>query len=109
MRKYFELPKNDVQSEANNAWFEYCRTQAIPFITLRCRTKLADVEWDYIAYPPEIDNAFKNLDGELRDKAILILRNMQIRGPNIRQAIYWCLLKILRLRKQSWPQMNYMT
>lgn len=74
MQKYFELPKNDVQSEANNAWLKYCREQNIPFIILKCRSKLADVEWDHIAYPQEFDQYFKNLNGELRDKAILIFK-----------------------------------
>lgn len=74
MQKYFELPKNDPQSKANNDWFEYCRKHAIPFIILRCRTTLADVEWDYIAYSTEFDDAFKNLNGELRDKAILLFK-----------------------------------
>ena len=74
MQKYFEIPKNDAESKANNTWFEYCRKQEIPFIIIKSRTKLADVEWDYIAYQPEFDNAFKNLNGELRYKAILIFK-----------------------------------
>jgi len=63
-----------VQSEANNAWFKYCREQNIPFIFLKCRSKLADVEWNHIAYPQEFDQSFKNPNGELRDKAIFIFK-----------------------------------
>lgn len=74
MQKYFELPKNDVQSKAQNAWFEICRNNSIPFIILKSRTKLADVHWDYIAYPTEVDKIFNVLDGQLRDKAITIFK-----------------------------------
>lgn len=74
MQKYFELPKNDLQSKAENAWFEICRNNSIPFIILRSRTKLADVQWDYITYPTEVDKVLNTLDGQLRDKAIAIFK-----------------------------------
>lgn len=74
MQKYFEVPKNDVQSKAENAWFETCRNNSIPFIILKSRTKFADVHWDHITYPPEFDKIFNVLDGQLRDAAIVIFK-----------------------------------
>lgn len=72
MEKYFELPKNDVQSRAQNEWFKICRNNVIPFIVLRSRTKFADVSWDYITYSPEIEKILNALNGQLRDGAIAI-------------------------------------
>lgn len=72
MQKYVEVPRNDVNSKAENAWFEICRKNRIPFITLTSRTKLADVHWDHIAYPTDVDRVLNALDGQLRDGAIAI-------------------------------------
>lgn len=74
MQKYAEVPKNDVKSKTENAWLEVCRKNNTPFITLKSRTKLADVHWDYIAYPPEVDKVLEALDGQLRDRAIAIFK-----------------------------------
>ncbi|MCC4118796.1 hypothetical protein LLG90_25925 [Aromatoleum toluclasticum] len=74
MKKYVEIPKNDVDSKVENAWFGTCRKNNIPFITLKSRTKLADVHWDYISYPTEVDRILKGLDGQLRDGAIAIFK-----------------------------------
>lgn len=74
MQKYVELPKNDLNAKAENAWFEVCRKNSIPFITLKNRTKFAEVHWDHITYSPEVDKVLNAFDGQLRDGAILIFK-----------------------------------
>lgn len=77
MQKYFEIPKNDVQSKAENTWLENCQNNSIPFIILKSRTKLANVRWDYITYPLELYRIFDILDGKLRDKIIEIFHKYE--------------------------------
>lgn len=74
MQKYVELAKNDLQAKAENAWFETCRKNNIPFITLKIRTKFADVHWDYIAYSSEVDQILNSGNGQVRDGAIAIFK-----------------------------------
>lgn len=74
MQKYVEVPKNDLEAKAENAWFEICRKNSIPFITLKNRTKFADVNWDYIAYSPKVDKVLNAGNGQLRDGAIAIFK-----------------------------------
>lgn len=72
MNKYVDLPKNDLNDKVQNAWFHTCCAKRTPFITIKSRTKLADVHWDYITYPPHADEVLSNLNGQLRDEAIAI-------------------------------------
>lgn len=74
MQKYVEVPKNDLKANAENAWFEICRKNSIPFITLKNRTKFADIHWDYITYSPEVDKVLNAGNGQLRDGAISIFK-----------------------------------
>ena len=74
MQKYVEIPKNDLQFKIENAWFETCRKNNIPFITLKIRTKFADVHWDYIAYSSEVDQILNSANGQVRDGAIAIFK-----------------------------------
>lgn len=74
MQKYVEVPKNDLEAKAENTWFEICRKNSIPFITLKGRTKFADVHWDHISYSPEVDRILNALNGQLRDGAIAIFK-----------------------------------
>ena len=74
MQKYVEVQRKDLKAKAENAWFEICRKNSIPFITLKSRTKFADVHWDYIAYSPEVDKFLNAGNGQLRDGAIEIFR-----------------------------------
>ena len=46
-----------------------CQERKVPFITVKRRTKYADVHWDYITYPTKLDALLHSLDGALRDKA----------------------------------------
>lgn len=74
MQKYCEIPKNDVKAKAENAWFQTCRKNNTPFITVKARTKFADVDWDYIAYAPEVDKVLNAGNGQVRDGAIAIFK-----------------------------------
>lgn len=74
MQKYFETPKNDMKVKAENAWFEICRENCIPYITLKNRTKFADVHWDYITYSTEVENILNAGNGRIRDGAIEIFK-----------------------------------
>ena len=72
MNKYVEIPKNDINSNAENAWFKTCKENNIPYITLSIRTKFADVHWDYITYPMEVDEILEQLGDSLTNKVIEI-------------------------------------
>lgn len=74
MQKYVEVQKNDLKAAAENAWYEICRKNSIPFITLKNRTKFADVHWNHIAYSPRIDKILNTGNGQLRDGAIAIFK-----------------------------------
>lgn len=74
MNKFFEIPKNDPKAIAENSWFQICRKEKIPFIIIKSRKKYADVHWDYITYPNEVDKILNNRAIELRDAAIEIFK-----------------------------------
>ncbi len=57
MEKFIEITKKDKGFDKENSWYKICGSQRIPFITIKARSKLADVQWDYISYPPSIDEA----------------------------------------------------
>jgi hypothetical protein len=75
MRKFVEVRKGARDStESVNLWFAHCERQKVPYVTVTCRTKLADVEWDHISYPPAVDDLLSVGGVELRDAAITIFR-----------------------------------
>lgn len=75
MEKFVEVRKGARGATENvNLWFARCQELQVPYITVTCRTKLADVEWDHISYPPAIDVLLSAGGGELRDAAIAIFR-----------------------------------
>lgn len=57
MEKFVEITKKDKGFDKENSWYRTCERQRIPFITIKARSKLANVQWDYMTYPPSIDNA----------------------------------------------------
>jgi hypothetical protein len=57
MEKFVEITRKDKGFDKENSWYRVCEKQCIPFITIRARSKLADVQWDYMSYPPSIDEA----------------------------------------------------
>lgn len=57
MEKFVEITRKDKGFDKENSWYGFCEKQRIPFITIKSRSKLADVQWDYMSYPPSIDKA----------------------------------------------------
>ena len=57
MEKFVEITRKDKGFDKENSWYGLCEKQRIPFITIKARSKLADVQWDYMSYPPSIDQA----------------------------------------------------
>lgn len=57
MEKFVEITKKDKGFDKENSWYRVCKRQGIPFITIKARSKLANVQWDYMSYPPSIDKA----------------------------------------------------
>ncbi|WP_449104349.1 hypothetical protein [Pseudomonas veronii] len=55
MKKSVETSRNKKNLDQENSWFEHCRREKLPFITVTTRTKYANVHWDYITYPTEVD------------------------------------------------------
>lgn len=75
MAKFVEVRKGAPDAtESVNLWFTRCERLQVPYVTVTCRTKLADVEWDHISYPPAIDELLSAGGGELRNAAITIFR-----------------------------------
>lgn len=74
MDKYVEIPRTDVSAKKENEWFEHCESNQIPFITVKPRSKYADVHWDYITYSKEVDRVLEGLGNTLRDSAIDIFK-----------------------------------
>ncbi len=74
MQKYVDVPRNDMNAEVKNSWFQICRNKSIPFITLKSRAKFADLCWDYITYSPEVEEVLNSSNGQIRDGAIVIFK-----------------------------------
>lgn len=73
-KQYAEFKRADKGHKTENAWFVFCRANKVPFITVKVRTKYADVHWDYISYEPDVDAALAKYGIEIRDAAIIIFR-----------------------------------
>jgi len=82
MRKYIDLPRKDPHHRLENGWYESCQQRKVPFITVKRRTKYADVHWDYITYPTRLDALLHSFDGALRDKA----KEIYLRWANARSS-----------------------
>ena len=50
-----------------NAWYSHCQAHRLPYITITTRTKYANVEWDYINLPMEIDAVISTNENRLLD------------------------------------------
>lgn len=57
MEKFVEITKKDKDFEKENSWYRICQKHCIPFITIKARSKLTNVQWDYMSFPPSIDKA----------------------------------------------------
>lgn len=48
MQKFVEITRKDKGFDKENSWPGFCQKEKIPFITLKARSKLTTVQWDYI-------------------------------------------------------------
>ena len=55
--KYMELKKRD--TDGKNIWFMKCQRGRVPCVTVLVRRTLADVEWDCISLPLELQPAVR--------------------------------------------------
>jgi hypothetical protein len=69
MTKYIEIAKSEAGFERENDWFKHCESAQIPFITVKLRSKYADVHWDYIAYSKGVDEILEGLGNTIREGA----------------------------------------
>lgn len=74
MQKFIEIPRKDKGHEKENFGFEKCQREKIPFITIKTRTKLANVHWDYITYPNEVDLHLETHREDTTQRAIEIFK-----------------------------------
>ena len=60
MQKFVEISSRERNHEKENDWYTQCQEKAVPFITVKTRTRLADVHWDYITYSMEVDSILRD-------------------------------------------------
>lgn len=68
MEKFVEIAKKDKGFDKENSWYRVCEKERIPYITIKARSKLATVQWDYITYPPSIDQALFTMHESIKFK-----------------------------------------
>lgn len=66
-KKFIELASNDRGHIRENDWLGYCQRHRLPFVTVRRRGNVADVHWDYINFPPNIDSDIFRAESNIRD------------------------------------------
>lgn len=72
VNKFVEITYKDKDHARENAWFHHCEKYKIPFITIFLHGKLADVRWDYVSFPPDVDHELFLLKSNLYQAAIQI-------------------------------------
>lgn len=75
MQKFVEITRKDKGFDKENSWFGFCQKENIPFITIKARSKLAIVQWDYITYPPDIDGALFSLHENIKVQVTAIYQS----------------------------------
>lgn len=80
MQKYVEITRKDQAFDKENAWFNVCRNEQIPFVTIKTRSKLATVEWDYITYPTSMDEVLFSLHEDIKTRVSAIYQNHMTSG-----------------------------
>lgn len=70
-KKYLEITA-DEGSGRKNEWFEYCRQQRMPYITVVVDSGVADVAWDYISYPIDSEKLFNENCGDICQSLMVI-------------------------------------
>jgi len=72
MEKFVEITRKDKGFDKENSWYRVCEKECIPYITIKVRSKLATVQWDYITYPPSIDQALFAMHESIKVKVSAI-------------------------------------
>ena len=69
MEKFVEITRKDKGFNKENSWLRSCRETGIPCVTLKARSKLAMVQWDYMSYPADMDDLLFALHEQLKVEA----------------------------------------
>lgn len=64
----------DGDTVSDKIWFAHCQKNQIPYVVVRYRKTLADVEWDYITFPSEWDKKLIENESELKHKFINVFQ-----------------------------------
>ncbi|NKZ37829.1 hypothetical protein HF690_02550 [Oleiagrimonas citrea] len=72
MQKFVEITRKDSGFDKENSWYSVCEKERIPYITIKARSKLAIVQWDYMTYPPNIDKALFAMHKSIKVKVSAI-------------------------------------
>ncbi|RTL34214.1 MAG: hypothetical protein EKK49_09095 [Rhodocyclaceae bacterium] len=72
MEKFVEITRKDKGFDKENSWYRVCKKECIPYITIKARSKLAIVQWDYMAYPPSLDKALFAMHESIKVKVSAI-------------------------------------
>lgn len=83
MEKFVEITRKDKGFEKENQWFETCRRERIPFVTVKARSKLATVQWDYINYPMRMDKPLFSMHADIKARAAAIYDRYQSRDTSL--------------------------
>ncbi|HEY8096271.1 MAG TPA: hypothetical protein VIE65_09325 [Methylobacter sp.] len=75
MQKFVEITRKDKGFDKENSWFGFCQKEKIPFITIKARSKTATVQWDYITYPPGMDEALFSLHADIKAQITTIYQS----------------------------------
>lgn len=71
MSKFIEIQTSN-DTTKKNEWFEHCRQKGTPCVVVNSEGNTASVEWDYITYPMESEELFKEKEVYLRVKLMEI-------------------------------------
>jgi hypothetical protein len=83
MEKFVEITRKDKGFERENQWLETCRRERIPFVTVKARSKLATVQWDYISYPMSMDKPLFSMHADIKVRAESIYDRYQSRDTSL--------------------------
>ena len=60
VQKYVICGQAEDNIDHVNAWYRRCRLEKTPYVTVVTRRKYADVQWDYLRLPSEMDDIIRH-------------------------------------------------
>lgn len=72
MNKYVLVPRKDKDHELESRWYRHCQQSQVPFVTVKKRTRYADIHWDYITYNTGVDKILEQNAREIKSSAVNI-------------------------------------